>query len=302
MRKAWLVKLRGHPLAERSLRLGRLALGLWREMVVSGAGYPIFRRELTFWQQGPAGRWRLEELFAMLALANLCLIPASLLIYPKLLLALSLLDEALGLCIALPAATLVVRERDQHSWAVLRATTLNTDQILVGKVSGLLNLVWQGAHYISRARLLSTGLALPLLALLFVLPGQFPLAAGRGLGLFSLGLVLAYLTFVYRPLLNLVHGGCLGLLASTLAGTTRRAVALAVAGHLLLSGLSVALLVVFARSPDLLGAWFSDSVLAGHLRQIFVWVLPLGLVACFRLLATPAWFALAVYRVNRWLD
>ena len=302
MGQPWHVRLRARPWAARSLRLGRLALGLWREMAVAGAVYPIFHRELNYWQQGPAGRWRLEELFALLALANLCLMPVTLLMFPKLLLAQALLDELLGLGIAIPAATLVVRERDQHTWAVLRATTLTTRQILLGKGSGLLNLVWQGAHLLARARLLGAGLALPLLALLFVLPGQFPLAGGRGLSVIALGLVLAYLAFIYRPLLNLLHGACLGLLASTLAGSTRRAVALAVGGQMLWAAVSVALLVVFARSPDLLGAWFGDSVLAAHLRQIYVWVLPLGLVTALRLLATPAWFALAVYRVNRRLD
>jgi hypothetical protein len=283
--------------AGRVMQAGRRVVALWREMSVGGASYPVFQRELRYWDTR-RGAWRYDEVFAVLALLNLCFTPATLVIFPQLLLAQAVLDEVLSLAVAVPAAGLVVGERDHGTWAVLRATTLSGAEILIGKVAGLLNLPWQGAAYVVGARLLGTLLALPLLGLMLLVANPYPFAAGRQAVAMSLGLVLLYLAFIYRPLLNLAFGSCLGLLASSLAESRSWAVGLAIGLHGLATLAGAGLVVWFAQTIEL-SAWFSPAALGLRLGQVYLWLVPLGSVVLARLLLTPVLFGLALYRVNR---
>jgi hypothetical protein len=260
--------------------------------------YPIFRRELAHWDQHLGGRWRLEEIFALFTLVNLCLLPAALLIFPWLLLVYALFDEALGLFIILPAALLVVRERERGTWSVLRTTPAEHAEVVTGKLGGLLYLVWEGATYLVRARVFGTLLALPLFALMLTLENPFPLAAGfpawLGLGI----LVLSYGSFLYRPLINLLCGGALGMAASTMARSSTGALTLAVLFTAATLTLTAALVLI---SVPLHGsaALFSESVLAFRLEQVFMWLLPLALVSGLRLLLIPISLAVTVWRMRQ---
>jgi hypothetical protein len=270
----------------------------WRTMTAGQTTYPLFRHELFHWDERLGGRWRLGEVFGLLTLASLCLLPATLIMFPLGLLAYALLDEVLGLLTALPAAALVVREREARTLSLLRATPLTSLEIATGKLAGLLYLAWEGASYLVRARWLGTLLALPLLGLMLTLPDPSPLAAGRPAGWVVGGLLLVYVLFIYRPLLNLLSGGALGLAASTLASSTSRAVALAMIAAGLLSLGSGGLLFGYARLSDL-GGLFSDSVLGGALAEIFIWLIPLGAVTLGRGLLVPVFLGLAVHRLER---
>ena len=106
--------------------------------------YPIYRRELLHWDARLGGHWRLGEVFGMLTLASLCLLPATIIIFPALLAVYAILDEFIGLCVALPASMLIVREREAHTWSLLRATPFTGTQIAIGKLSGLFYQVWEG--------------------------------------------------------------------------------------------------------------------------------------------------------------
>jgi hypothetical protein len=272
-------------------------LAVWREMAPAGASYAVFRRERRQWEQRRGGR-RFDELFALLALLNLCLTPATLVIFPHLLLVQAVLDEALSLAVAVPAAALVAGEREHGTWPVLRATPLSSAQLLAGKLAGLLNLPWQGAAYVVSARLIGTLLALPLLALMLLQSNPSPFEPGTPALAVGPGLALLYVLFVYRPLLNLAFGGCLGLLASTLAGSRAKAVALAASAHGVVT-LASAGLAAWIAAAGPLGAAFSAAALGLRLEAAFVWLAPLGAVVLARLLLTPALFRLALYRVNR---
>jgi hypothetical protein len=275
----------------------RRALALGREMAAGGASYAVFLRERRYWEQRRGGL-RYDELFALLALLNLCLTPATLIIFPPLLLAQALLDEALSLAVAVPAASLVAGEREQGTWPVLRTTPLSSAQLLIGKLAGLLNLPWQGAAYVVSARLLGTLLALPLLGLMLLQSNPSPFVPGQPALVLGLGLALLYALFVYRPLLNLAFGGCLGLLASALAGSRAKASALAAGAHAVAT-LAGAGLAGWIASTGLLEGIFSGSGLGLRLEAAFAWLAPLGVMVLARLLVTPALFGLALYRVNR---
>jgi hypothetical protein len=277
-------------------RFWRRAFIIWREMTAGGASYPVFRRELRHWDRGR--RRRLDETFGLLALANVCLMPVTLLIFPSLLAVQAALDEALGLAITPAAASLVVAERDQRTWSVLRSTALSSSDILLGKAAGLLHVFWQGASYIALGRLLGTLLAVPLLGLMLAFPAGAPLMPGWPAVFTGVVLVLLYLAHVNRLMINLLFGGCLGLLASTLAASAQRAVAAALTWQLLLLLPAAGLVVWSTRELDLTRL-FAASVLGEQLRLIFNWLIPLGVVALGRLLLAPVLFGLAVFRVER---
>lgn len=269
-----------------------------RQLAHGQVSYPVFRYELGYWDKRLGGRWRLDEAFVLLTLGNLCLLPFALLIFPALLALYAVLDEVLGLLLAVPAAALIVREREEGTLSILRATPLSGLQIAVGKLAGLLYMVWEGASYLVVARWIGTLLALPLLALMLVLKNPFPLAQTQAAGVVGIGLVAIYLTFVYRPQFNLLYTGALGLAASTLAHSTREAIGLVMLPAGALSAAALAVLIWFYRAGEL-GSLFSESVLAGHLQRIFIWLVPLALITLVRLLVTAVCFGLAAHRIDR---
>jgi hypothetical protein len=212
------------------------------------------------------------------------------------LLAYAVLDELIGLAISLPASALVVREREARTWSLLRVTPFSSAQIAAGKLSGLLYQVWEGVGYLVSARWIGTLLVLPLLALMLTLPRAFPLASGPGAGLAAAGLLAAYLCFVHRPLFNLVLGGAIGLAASTLARSSGGAVLLAVLIGGAMTITSGAAIWSFAASFEP-AALFSESVLAGRLAQVFVWLIPMAGVTLARLVLTGVLLAVAGRRI-----
>ncbi len=269
-----------------------------RQLAHGQVSYPVFRYELSYWDKRLGGRWRLEEAFVLLTLGNLCLLPIALLIFPALLALYAVLDEVLGLLLAVPAAALIVREREEGTLSILRATPLSGLQIAVGKLAGLLYLVWEGASYLVIARWVGTLLALPLLALMLVSKNPFPLAQTQPVGLVGVGLVVVYLTFIYRPQFNVLYTGALGLAASTLARSTREAIGLVMLPAGALSAAALGVLIWFYRVGEL-NSLFSESVLADHLHRIFIWLVPLALVTLVRLLLTVVCFGLAAHRIDR---
>lgn len=268
----------------------------WHRFVRGRSGYPLFRRELAYWDQRLGGRWRLEETFAFITLANLCLLPVALLIFPNLLLGFALLDESLAWLAALPSATLIVREREGQTWDILRSTPLEGNQIALNKLSGLLYVIWESASYLVSARWYGTMLALPLLALMLVLRHSFPLAADQSFWI-GLGLLLAYVGFIYRPQFNLLYGSSLGLAVSAFSHASSDALAWALilfSAHLVVN---VSGLLAF-RHFNLTAALFSESVLATRLESIFIWLIPLGLITLVRGLLTPLCLWLAIVRLQ----
>jgi hypothetical protein len=107
-----------------------------------------------------------------------------------------------------------------------------------------------------------------------------------------------YLLFIYRPRLNLLFGGALGLAASTLSRSRTGAMTLSVlaTGPLLI--IYVGFVVWYVRSVAT-GDWLGQGMFAGVLAQAFAWLVPMGVVALGRLLLTPLMFALAVHRIGR---
>ncbi len=263
----------------------------WQILVQGQSRYPIFRQELAYWEQRLGGRWHLEEIFIFIALANLCLLPIALMIYPNLLLAFALLDEGLTWFIALPSAALIVRERENQTWAILRSTPLDSQQIAVNKLGGLLSVIWDSAAYLVKARWLGTWLALPILALMLTLRNPFPLAASQTLWI-GLGLVSIYFSFIYRPQLNLLYGGSLGLAISVFSRARGEAfawVTLIASVSVLVSASSIVAFLHFNGAAPL----FSESALATRLESIFVWLIPLGGLTLLRGLLTPVCLWLA---------
>jgi hypothetical protein len=286
------------------LRLPRLSLHLpepglrawWRRRFEGHSRYVVFRQELAYWDRRLGGRWRLDEPLALLTLANLCLLPAALLIAPALLLAYALLDEILGMALTLPAALTVAREREQQTWEVLRATPISGQDLALGKLSGLLYLVWDGAVYLTRARWYGTWLALPLFALMLTVRHPYPLAADLPPWLSGGLLAAAYALFISRPCLNLLYGGCLGLAISTASPSTNTALTLAT----VITGLTgVALGVAWALFAQAGSAalLFSESVLGVRLEGIFFWLLPPAGLSLARLLLTPVLLIFAARRI-----
>ena len=276
----------------------REAVTGWRARVWHPPRHPVFQHELGYWDQRLGGRWRLEEFFALCTLANLCLLPAALLVFPWLLVVYALFDEMIGLFITLPAALLVVRERERGTWEILRSTPAGHAELAVGKISGLLYVVWEGTFYIARARWFGTLLSLPLFALMLTLADAFPLAEGLPPWLVTGTLALTYATFIVRPLINLLFGGTLGLALSTVTRSSAEALTwAALAGAAWLSATGIVLFFFVQQH----GGWilFSESVLAARLAQIFVWLLPLAALSALRLALLPVCFAVAVWRIAR---
>ncbi len=279
----------------------RQAAARWRAWLAEHSPYTLFQQELAYWDRRLGGRWRLDEGFALLTLANLCLLPVALLIFPGLFLLYALLDEVLGMLITLPAALMVVRERESQTWGILRTTPISGLQIATGKLSGLLYLVWEGVSYMVQARWIGTLQAAPIFALMLSLSNPFPLAAGQPVWLTAGVLLLAYGLFIYRPYLNLLYGGCLGLAFSTTARTTSEAISLTMlvtSATLIMAGGWLAASVYAGQLPLI----FSESVLAGRLEQVFVWLLPLAALTLLRVLLIPACLAFAAYRLHRLSD
>ena len=279
--------------ALRRERLPRLRLSL-----LELGSYPIYRREFSYWDKRVGGRWRLAETFGLLTLTSVCLFPAAIIIYPAALIAYALLDEALWLAAVIAGSALIVREREALTWSALRATPIRSAQVAAGKLAGLLYQVWDGATYLVRARWIGSLLVAPLLALMLTLPEPFPFAGGWQAGVTTVGLAIAYLLFVLRPLANLISGGTLGLALSTVSRSTSGALVLAM---LVGGSLTLCLAGLFWWSPWGLryGDLFSESVLAGRLQLIFYWLLPLGAVTLARLLAAPLLFGLAAWKMER---
>lgn len=254
---------------------------------------PVFRHEVGYWEAQLGGRWRLDDLFIGLALLNLCLLPAALLIYPPLLLVYAALDEALGMVISLPAALSVARERQAQTWELLRATTLSLPEIALGKLTGLMTLGWEGAALLVQARWVGAVLAAPLFALMLTTrpTGVFVPEVPGWLGLGAVGLALVL--FVVRPLVSVFTGACLGLACSLPARTMPASLTTA----LLANGLALTLTAGAVLATWQLGAaaaLFQEGVLAGRLALVFVWLLPLGGLSLARLLVLPAWLWLVV--------
>lgn len=271
---------------------------IWRELTVGPGTYPVFRQEIAYWDGRLGGRWRLGEYLALLSLANLCLLPATLLFFPNLLVLYAILDELLVLAVMLPASILVIRDREAGTWNLLRVTPLSSMQLARAKLAAVLYLGWEGASYIVKARWLGTLFTAPLFVLVVLLPGSRlagahapPLAAAAVLA-------AAYLLFVYRPFINLLFGGAFGLAASTLSKTRAGAVTLsvlvAIGGALAHTGF-----MFWYGSAANAGDWLGEGVLAGVLEQAFARLLPTGMVALARLLLAPALFWAAVHRVGR---
>jgi hypothetical protein len=265
---------------------------IWREMAFGPGAYPVFRQEIAYWDARLGGRWRLGEYFGLATLANLCLLPATLLFFPGLLAAYALLDEALVLAAILPASTLVVRERQAGTWSLLRSTPLSSLQLAAAKLGGLLYLAWEGAAYLTGARWIGTLFALPLLLLIAFLPGTAPPAPMLPL------LVLAYFLFVIRPRLNLLFGGALGLMASVFSRSSSGAMILSVLLAGPLSLLYAWLILWYARTLGT-AEWLGEGVLAGVLAQAFAWLVPMAAVTLGRAMITPLLFALAVHGMGR---
>ena len=293
----WLRQRAGRPGPGGEQRLSGWA---WR-LPFDPAAYPLYRRELTHWDTRLGGHWRLGEVFGMLTLGTLCLLPAAIIIYPTLLVAFLLLDEFIGLAVTLPASMLIVREREAHTWSLLRATPYTGYQIAVGKLSGLLYQAWEGVGYLVNARWIGSLLAVPLLALMLVLPRPYPFAPGPVAALTFVSLATAYLLFVYRSMLNLLFGGALGLAVSTLARTSASALVLAsvVSGAVTLA--SGALVWFYVTDYGVAGL-FSESVLAGRLEGVFMWLLPVGAITLARLGLTGLLLALAGRRITGLAD
>jgi hypothetical protein len=205
----------------------------------------------------------------------------------------ALLDEALTWFAALPGAALIVREREGQTWDILRSTPLEGAQIALNKLGGVLYLIWESVGYVASARWYGTLLALPLLALMLTLSNPFPFAPHPSSWL---GLLIIYFTFIYRPQLNLLYGGSLGLAVSALCRTTGEALAWVtiLSGATLMAG--VLALIWFQR---LNGAapFFSESVLAARLESIFIWLIPLGILTLLRCALTPLCLWLAIGRL-----
>ncbi|MBP7692759.1 MAG: hypothetical protein KA764_12615 [Anaerolineales bacterium] len=257
---------------------------------------PIFRSELRYWERRLGGGWRLSDGLAWLALFNLCLLPAALLIYPPLLVGYGLLDEALGWLMALPAVWGVVRERRGQTWALLRATPLSASEIVLGKLAALTALTREGAGLVARARWLGTALALPLFGLMLITDRSSPFTAAWPAWGGAALLGGAYGLFIYRPQINALSGACLGLACSTLEPRVgvSLAYALAAGGALALSGL---LLLLVIAGPPLAAGVFGPSLLAGRLEQIFVWLLPWAIFTLGRAGLIPAGLAWTVWRL-----
>jgi hypothetical protein len=265
---------------------------LWREMAFGPGTYPVFRQEVAYWDARLRGRWRLGEYFGFATLVNLVLLPATLLFFPGLLAVYALLDEALVIGASLPAATLVVRERQAGTWSLLRSTPMTTLDLAAAKLGGLLYTAWEGAAYLTGARWLGTLFALPLLLLVAFLPGTAPSITSLVV------LALAYALFAIRPRLNLLFGGALGLMASVFSRSTTGATILSI---LLTGPLSLAyawLILVYARMPNT-SEWLGEGVLAGVLAQALAWLAPMAAVTLGRAVVTPALFALAVHGMGR---
>jgi hypothetical protein len=273
----------------------------WREKWLKSLQHPILRHEWAYWGQRLGGRWRLEEAFALATLVNLCLLPVALLIFPWLLVAYALFDEILGLLATLPASLLIVQERERGTWGILRSTLADNTELAASKLIGLLSLAWDGATYLSRARWFGALLALPLFALMLTLEDPLPFAAGPPAWLVLGGLLVVYATFVFRPHIHLLFGGALGLALSSIGRSSAEALTY---GALVCAAFFVAtagLLLLFVTQHGA-AALFSDSVLAGRLAQVFVWLIPLAVLSVLRLVLIPVCFGFAVWRIARLSD
>lgn len=266
--------------------------GDWRAAEAAWHRSPVFRRERLYWDRHLGGLWRLDDLFVGLALFNLCLLPAALLIYPPLLLVYGLLDETLALLSAFPAALGVSRERRGRTWALLRVTPLSGRQIILAKLAGLASLAGEGTALLSRARWLGTAAAVPLFGLMLTVAPPFPFRSWAGLAAGA----AAYLAFIYRPQLNVLSGAALGLACSTLdRGVSASLTYVALAGLALLAA-GAALVLAFHGAP-LMAGLFTTGVLAGRLALLAVWLLPLALLTGLRLGLSVAGLAWAAWRL-----
>lgn len=256
---------------------------------------------MALWDARLSGRWRLGELFGLAALASVCLLPAALLLFPRTLVLHIVLVELVGLLITVPAAGVIAREREQEAWDALRATQLSSLEIAASKLTAVLYLASEGLAMLAGARVVATVLAIPLLVFLFLLPAPAVLGPGFNLVGWAVVMIAAYAAFVYRPILNAVYGACLGLVASTLARTTPRAVALSLSLQAVLFAALVAPAVWFMQT-DRLAAVFASGVLAGRLHAIFLWLLPLAAVTAARLAIAAVAFIWAVQHMRRLVD
>lgn len=259
---------------------------------------PIFRRERQYWERRLGGLWRLDDLLIVLALLNMCLLPAALLLYPPALLAYAALDEALGLFMAYPAALGIARERQDQTWALLRATPLNRLDIVLDKLAALLSLTGESLGLLARARWLGTLAALPLFGLMLAVRRPFPfspeLPAWEGV----LALGAAYTLFVYRPQINSLCGAAVGLACSAGSGVISASLTYTALVNLALLAGGAALILISLQPASLAGL-FSDSVLGGRLARVFVWLFPLAGLTLARLLLVPAGLAWAAWRLTR---
>lgn len=257
---------------------------------------PIFRRERLYWDRQVGGWWRLDDALVGLALLNLALLPAALLLAPAALLGYALLDEVLGLAVALPAALGISRERRGRTWALLRSTPLSAADIILAKLAALHSLVGEATALLARARWVGTLAAAPLFALMLTTARPQPFPAGASAWTTALLCGAAYLLFIFRPQINTLSGAALGLACSTFARGVSASLVyiLLVSGGLSLAGLG--LLAGFQHLP-LLAGLFSDSVLAGRLALIFTWLFPLAALTLVRALLIPACLALASRRL-----
>jgi hypothetical protein len=125
-------------------------------------------------------------------------------------------------------------------------------------------------------------------------------AGGPG-WLTTLGMIVLYLAFINRPLINLAYSAYLGLLTSTLSTTTRRAASLAMVVQVFVIILAAAL-VAWPGWREHLSLLLGPGAFGERLTDVYVSLLPLGLITLARLLLAPALFALAVLRVEHWPD
>jgi hypothetical protein len=271
---------------------------LWRDRLLGSPRHPILRHETTYWGRRLGGRWRLEEHFAGATLINLCLLPVALLVFPWLLVAYTVFDEVLGLLITLPAGLLITRERERGTWSILRSTPVEARELAASKLAGLLDLVWEGAAYLARARWFGTLLSLPLFALMLTLTDPFPFSATQPAWLVLVVLIVTYAAFILRPLLHVLFGGALGLALSTSTRSQAEVMTLSALVTSALVALTIGVLIAFVpRHGE--AALFSESVLGARLAQVFTWLIPLAAISGLRLLLIPICFALTVWRIGR---
>ena len=270
-------------------------------ITVSRSSYPVFRQKLWYWDRVLGGWWRIGDIISLLAVASLSLMPATLFLYPRALLLHILLVEFIGIFLSILSAALIVRERESRTWDVLRSSQLSNLDIVSGKLDGVLYLVWEGIGYLVQGRIVGTLLALPLMALLLLVPGTLRDPCNTPIVICASVLGVAYLTFLYRPYPHAIVTSCFGLLASTLADTTSRVVALSLSLQGIVVIFSSGLYYWFSPSRYLANV-FTENPLGARMEEIALWLIPLVVITIVRLLLAVGSLGLATYRVGRLIE